>query len=213
MASHELRTPLTAISGFVQVARRRLQRAATNGDATVDWQKEAQRAAETLELAARQSRRLARLVDELLDVSRLQLGRAELHQSQIDVVATLRDAIDPLRITKRGSRRKRDPRADRVGDATVRSGDARSDPSPCPRPSPRSCRRHRHRPRRRRRRRRRHPEARPPRRLRTASPGIDLVLITGSADRLPDAVLSVGMKLVRKPFELGEVLATLKNRT
>ena len=98
MASHELRTPLTAISGFVQVARRRLQRAATNGDATVDWQKEAQRAAETLELAARQSRRLGRLVDELLDVSRLQLGRAELHQSQIDVVATLRDAVERMRL-------------------------------------------------------------------------------------------------------------------
>lgn len=47
--------------------------------------------------------------------------------------------------------------------------------------------------------------------LRTASPGIELVLITGSADRLPDAVATEGMKLVRKPFELGEVLAVLKN--
>jgi CheY-like chemotaxis protein len=46
-------------------------------------------------------------------------------------------------------------------------------------------------------------------RLRGSSPGIDLVLITGSADRLPDAVASEGMKLVRKPFELGEVLAVL----
>ncbi len=45
--------------------------------------------------------------------------------------------------------------------------------------------------------------------LRNSSPGIDLVLITGSADRLPDAVATEGMKLVRKPFELGEVLAAL----
>jgi CheY-like chemotaxis protein len=46
-------------------------------------------------------------------------------------------------------------------------------------------------------------------RLRASSPGIDLVLITGSADRLPDAVATEGMKLVRKPFELPEVFAVL----
>jgi CheY-like chemotaxis protein len=46
-------------------------------------------------------------------------------------------------------------------------------------------------------------------RLRTSSPGLDLVLITGSADKLPNAVSTEGMKLVRKPFELAEVLAAL----
>lgn len=45
--------------------------------------------------------------------------------------------------------------------------------------------------------------------LRQCSPNIELVLITGSADRLPDAVATESMKLVRKPFELGEVLAVL----
>src|SRR5260370_14233395 len=71
MASHELRTPLTAVSGFIQVARRRITRAAASADPSVDWKLEATRAAETLELAQRQSRRLGRLVDERLDVSRL----------------------------------------------------------------------------------------------------------------------------------------------
>ncbi len=47
--------------------------------------------------------------------------------------------------------------------------------------------------------------------LRGSSPGIELVLITGSADRLPDVVATEGMKLVRKPFELGEVLAALSS--
>lgn len=92
MASHELRTPLTAVSGFIQVARRRLARAAEREG--VDWKGEARRAAETLELAQRQSRRLARLVDELLDVSRLQLGRVELHNTDIDVVASLRETLE-----------------------------------------------------------------------------------------------------------------------
>ncbi len=49
-------------------------------------------------------------------------------------------------------------------------------------------------------------------RLRNSSPRIDLVLITGSADKLPDAVATAGMKLVRKPFELGEVLAALTKK-
>jgi CheY-like chemotaxis protein/anti-sigma regulatory factor (Ser/Thr protein kinase) len=49
-------------------------------------------------------------------------------------------------------------------------------------------------------------------RLRTSSPGIDLVCITGSADRLPDEVASESIKLVRKPFELGEVFAALAKK-
>jgi signal transduction histidine kinase len=97
MASHELRTPLTAVSGFIQVARRRIARAAED-DNGVDWKQEATRAAETLELAQRQSRRLGRLVDELLDVSRLQLGRVELRQKEIDLVATVREVVERMRL-------------------------------------------------------------------------------------------------------------------
>jgi signal transduction histidine kinase len=95
MASHELRTPLTAVSGFIQVARRRLTRASERSD-QVDWKEESTRAAETLELAQRQSRRLARLVDELLDVSRLQLGRVQMTRTQIDLVTSLREVVDRL---------------------------------------------------------------------------------------------------------------------
>ncbi len=98
MASHELRTPLTAVSGFIQVARRRITRAAAQDDPTVDWKQEATRAAETLELAQRQSRRLGRLVDELLDVSRLQQGRVELQPSDVDLVVTLREVVDRMRL-------------------------------------------------------------------------------------------------------------------
>jgi signal transduction histidine kinase len=97
MASHELRTPLTAVSGFIQVARRRLTRASDRRDA-VDWKEEATRAAETLELAQRQSRRLARLVDELLDVSRLQLGRVEMRRTEIDLVTSLSEVVERLRL-------------------------------------------------------------------------------------------------------------------
>jgi signal transduction histidine kinase len=97
MASHELRTPLTAVSGFIQVARRRITRAAGTDSADA-WKQEAARAAETLEQAQRQSRRLGRLVDELLDVSRLQLGRVELHQREIDLFASLGEVVDRIKL-------------------------------------------------------------------------------------------------------------------
>lgn len=97
MASHELRTPLTAVSGFIQVARRRITRAAEN-DSGVDWKQEATRAAETLELAQRQSRRLGRLVDELLDVSRLQLGRVDLQLRELDLVACVHEVIERMKL-------------------------------------------------------------------------------------------------------------------
>lgn len=49
-------------------------------------------------------------------------------------------------------------------------------------------------------------------RLRAGSPAIDLVLITGSVDRLPDEVASEDLKLVRKPFELPEIMAALAKK-
>ena len=41
----------------------------------------------------------------------------------------------------------------------------------------------------------------------------ELVLITGSADKLPEGIAASGLKLVRKPFEMREVLAALAGRT
>lgn len=48
--------------------------------------------------------------------------------------------------------------------------------------------------------------------LRRSSPGVDLVLISGSVDKLPDAIAADTLKLVRKPFEVAELLAALKKR-
>lgn len=45
--------------------------------------------------------------------------------------------------------------------------------------------------------------------LRASSPDANLVLITGQADALADEILSQGIELVRKPFEIREVVAVL----
>jgi CheY-like chemotaxis protein len=49
--------------------------------------------------------------------------------------------------------------------------------------------------------------------IRDASPDIALVLITGSVDRVGQWPEAEGMQLVRKPFEVSELLAALKKRT
>jgi CheY-like chemotaxis protein len=48
--------------------------------------------------------------------------------------------------------------------------------------------------------------------LRTSIPRGNLVVITGSADALPAAVTHEDVRLVRKPFEVGEIVAALLER-
>jgi signal transduction histidine kinase len=102
MASHELRTPLTAVSGFMQIARRRMSRMAGANDIPQPWRDEAQKSDETLEMANRQAKKLARLIDELLDVSRLQQGRVEMRLAEIDLADVVREVAERMRLLSKG---------------------------------------------------------------------------------------------------------------
>ena len=102
MASHELRTPLTAVSGFMQIARRRMSRLAGANDVPQAWRDEAQKSDETLEMANRQAKKLARLIDELLDVSRLQQGRVEMRLAEIDLADVVREVAERMRLLSKG---------------------------------------------------------------------------------------------------------------
>lgn len=48
--------------------------------------------------------------------------------------------------------------------------------------------------------------------IRARCPEAALVLVTGNADRLPEAALSEPLELVRKPFEIREVLSVLSSK-
>ncbi len=86
IASHELKTPITAMSGFVQIAVRRIKRRLGAGRPTEEsWKKEEETLLEQLEVVQRQTSKLARLVDELLDVSRIESGRLELRVADVDL--------------------------------------------------------------------------------------------------------------------------------
>ena len=83
IASHELRTPITALNLKLELLLRELGR----GDS--DTRKLAAR----LEMATRQTRRLTRLVDELLDVSRIATGRLKLEHERVDLSLLTQDVL------------------------------------------------------------------------------------------------------------------------
>jgi signal transduction histidine kinase len=98
IASHELKTPITAMSGFLQVALRRVRRLSeTAGAAAVA---EGLRGiTEQLEVVYRQTTKLARLVDELLDVSRIQTGRIEFRYGDVDMAELANEVATRMQLT------------------------------------------------------------------------------------------------------------------
>ena len=82
VVSHELRSPLTPIRGFVQLVARELER---EGGHAVHVTR--LRSLET------QVDRVTRLIDDLLDVSRLRAGRLDIRPEPTDLMAVCRDLV------------------------------------------------------------------------------------------------------------------------
>jgi len=86
MASHELKTPLTTISGYLQMAARRAQRRTNRGYPNEsEWQEDVRADISQNETLNRQTKRLTRLIDELLDVSRIESGRVDYQFGPVDL--------------------------------------------------------------------------------------------------------------------------------
>ena len=81
MASHELRTPLTSILGFSSTLR-------DYWDVTPDEDK-----LEYLDVIDRQARRLSRLVNDLLAMSRIESGKLDVRHARVDVGEVARAAV------------------------------------------------------------------------------------------------------------------------
>ena len=98
IASHELKTPITAMSGFLQVALRRVGRL-SEGEAAAPVAEGLRGITEQLEVVYRQTGKLARLVDELLDVSRIQTGRIEFRYGDVDLSELAHEVATRMQLT------------------------------------------------------------------------------------------------------------------
>ena len=85
-AGHELKTPTAALHNYLQLIDRNL----TSGDVS--------EASTYTERALSQVRRLAALIERLLDVSRIQSGQLELVRDVIDLPAVVRSAVEVAQV-------------------------------------------------------------------------------------------------------------------
>jgi signal transduction histidine kinase len=100
MASHELKTPLTSISGLAQVLLRRMRRRLEQGrPSDEEWWDEQHGHVQRLELLNSQTARLGRLIDELLDVSRIESGKLEFHWAPVDLATLVSEVAERLQMT------------------------------------------------------------------------------------------------------------------
>jgi two-component system phosphate regulon sensor histidine kinase PhoR len=82
-ASHELRTPLAALSGFIETLQ---------GSARDD----AKARERFLAIMQEQARRMARLIDDLLSLSRIELNAHRRPDTPVDLVPIVRQVVDGL---------------------------------------------------------------------------------------------------------------------
>jgi signal transduction histidine kinase len=79
--THELRTPLTSIRAFSEILR-------DHPDLP------AQKRSAYLDIIIRESERLTRLINDVLDLAKLDAGRAEWHAETLDLAQVVRDALE-----------------------------------------------------------------------------------------------------------------------
>lgn len=87
-ASHELRTPLAALSGFIET----LKGPARNDTAARD---------RFLDIMEAQANRMARLIDDLLSLSRIELAAHVRPVTPVDLVPVVRQVVDALQTLAR----------------------------------------------------------------------------------------------------------------
>lgn len=97
IASHELKTPLTSLRAYTQSARRRLERSPTATGGTAALEHAVDMVRQALERIERQSDRLGVLVDDLLDVARIEAGRLMLRRVRADLADVCRQAAEDQR--------------------------------------------------------------------------------------------------------------------
>ncbi|WP_454744143.1 sensor histidine kinase [Cupriavidus necator] len=79
--THELRTPLTSIRAFSEILR-------DHPDLAAD------KRSEYLDLVIKESERLTRLINNVLDLAKIESGSTEWHTIPLDLKQVIQDAVD-----------------------------------------------------------------------------------------------------------------------
>jgi signal transduction histidine kinase/PAS domain-containing protein len=99
LAAHELKTPLAAIQGFVELAHHHVRWALSqDGMMAREVAARCGVASDMLERAEQRSGHLTRLMNDLLDVSRIEAGHLEMRQDICDLAEIVRTCIDTQRL-------------------------------------------------------------------------------------------------------------------
>lgn len=101
--SHELRTPLTSILGFAKLMKISLLRNVTPRlDALIDQNNEEDKklkreigeAQESLDIIVSEGERLTRLINDVLDIAKMEAGKAEWHTAEVFLVNAVNFAVN-----------------------------------------------------------------------------------------------------------------------
>ncbi len=84
--SHEIRTPLTGIIGMLEL---------------LEQENLSESATSHLTMAQKSSRLLLSLVNDILDISRLEAGKISVHFSNVDIKTAIQDTVDSLALLAR----------------------------------------------------------------------------------------------------------------
>lgn len=94
MVSHELRTPLTSVLGFTKLIQKTLLKqvlpALDAGDNAL--QRGVQRIMENLHIIIAEGERLTRLINDVLDIAKIEAGKVEWHISRVSVAEIVQSA-------------------------------------------------------------------------------------------------------------------------
>ncbi|HUW50990.1 MAG TPA: cache domain-containing protein [Sulfuricella sp.] len=93
--SHELRTPLTSIRGFAHLVEREFSRSfAPQAFDDAGLNKKSERIRENLAIILKESDRLTRLINDVLDLAKIEAGRVEWRDAPVQPGVLVHDAVN-----------------------------------------------------------------------------------------------------------------------